>query len=219
MKITLTNAHRIRKNLEGLVNSSSFGQNLKKEISLNIYEQELNSLQELNSFVEGPRKRTNAETFVTREIEKTKENFKNEFTKLKNTVDVLVDIRQKISKVNKEHNISDYLDKESAISYNIKLLTNVIENVTTESVPSVKFIINKVESNIKKHNDPNAYGASPVVNVDVIDKDSIASYKSDLLKAKREQRNLLDTITGLNSSNYISLSDEQYSFIESLGFI
>lgn len=198
-KITLTHAHRIRKALEAVVSGyRDFGANIT-----------------INAFSD------NAEDGIAAKVDKIRSEFNSDVVSALRTIDVLYTIRSKISKRNTEVLLTNKLDEQAHVEARIRVLTRISNIKEGESLDVLK---NRVKAMVHAVNNQSGeqrmYGnVTDSLTANVADKATIQHFIKQLVEAKKEQRIILDTISGLNSTTFIEISDEDAQTIDDLGIV
>lgn len=200
MKITLTNAHRIRKSLEGVIASKDFIRNIKSSTTFSVFEKDVEK--------EGSVKKT---------IETAQKQFTSDVASALAVVDVLGRLRNTIAEKNRELNIGELLDREANVKARIRVFTEVTQ--TKVNNESLHVICGRIAHMKVQNSDVSSRYSESELRINVLDDKTIEHYSNRLVEAKREQRSILDKISGVNSMNSIEISKEDYTIIENLGVL
>lgn len=199
MKLSLTNAHRIRKSLEAKSSSKVLASDIKNSVEFSVFDD--------NFYI-----------LVPERIAKGKTEYLTAVDKAVNVIAILNRLRQAISAKNKELNLSDLLDSQSAVEKNIAFYSELSKSF--DKVDSETVVLGKLK-NLKAKNEATTreYGVTTELSAVVVDEDIQKVIKDKLIEYKREQRKISDKITGLNALNHIEISDEDFDVIEKLGIV
>lgn len=199
MKLTLTNAHRIRKSLEAVVASKDFVRGIKNNTEFSVFE-----------------KKQTVE-FIEKDITSAQNKFQKDVESALEVIDILNHLRSLIATKNREIEIGVLLDKEASIKARIRVYTEITQ--MRANTDSLTVIHGRLAHLINQNNDTSSHYAESELKVNIISEEILEKYKKQLTEAKREQRSVLDKITGLNSLNHIELDDKMYRIIESIGIL
>lgn len=199
MKLSLTNAHRIRKSLEVKSSSKVLASEIKNSVEFSVFDD-------------------NFYTLVPDRIAEGKAEYLTAVNKAVNVIAILNRLRKAISTKNKELNISDLLDSQSAVEKNIAFYVELSKSF--DKVESETVVLGKLK-NLKAKNEATTreYGVTTELSAVIVDEDIQKVIKDRLIEYKREQRKISDKITGLNALNHIEISDEDFDVIEKLGIV
>jgi hypothetical protein len=200
MKITLTNAHRIRKSLEGVIASKDFIRGIKTSTTFSVFEKDVEK-----------------EASVKKSIETAQKQFTTDVASALSVVEVLGRLRNTIAEKNRELNVGELLDREANVKARIRVFTEITQ--TKVHTDSLHVTCGRIAHMKAQNSDPNSRYSENELRVNFVDEKMVEHYSKLLVEAKREQRSVLDKISGVNSMNSIEISNEDYAIVEKLGIL
>ncbi len=129
--------------------------------------------------------------------------------------EILVNIREQVAGANVKSGVSALLAEEAVVSAQLTRLTKLAKAAT---LPSTAQLTEQARQ-ISAFNEKNAYNMQDSFHVGVFSVADIEKFNTQLVALRRRRVQISESLVTLNISTEITIKDNSYSWLESLGIV